>query len=172
MEYELDIRQNNDLEFAILSCLLCDGSTLDDENINKLKESDFLYQKNRIVFRAIMDLHSAEKPVDVLSLTKILRDRKQLEQIGGSYFLTGIMESYVTAGRVTQLAEVLMENTRHNSIMAVVEKFRTGNADISELETIAKAEKSNQFPESDYGNAQMLQDMFPNKIRFNHDNGK
>ena len=65
-----------------------------------------------------------------------------------------------------------MENTMHNSIMAVVEKFRTGNADISELETIAKAEKSNQFPESDYGNAQMLQDMFPNKIRFNHDNGK
>ena len=65
MENELDIKQDNDLEVAILSCLLSDGPALDDENIKKLKESDFLYQKNRVVFRAIMDLNSAEKPVDV-----------------------------------------------------------------------------------------------------------
>ena len=172
MENELDIKQDNDLEVAILSCLLSDGPALDDENIKKLKESDFLYQKNRVVFRAIMDLNSAEKPVDVLSLTKILKDRKQLEQIGGAYFLTGIRDSYVTAGRITQLAEELMENANHNLIMKTVERVRFGNADITELVSIAEAKKVNEFIESDYGNAQMLEKMVPDKIRFNHDNGK
>ena len=172
MENELDIRQDNDLEVAILSCLLSDGPTLDDENINKLKESDFRYQKNRVVFRAIMDLNSAGKPVDVLTLTKILKDRKQLEEIGGVYFLTGIMNSYVTAGRITQLAEELMENARHNLMLKMVERVRFGDADITELLSIAEAKKVKEFIESDYGNAQMLEKMVPDKIRFNHDNGK
>ena len=79
MAYELDIKQDRDLEETILSCLLSNKSSLEDENVKKLSESYFLYQKNQIVFRAIMDLNSAGVPVDVLSLTKILKDRKQLE---------------------------------------------------------------------------------------------
>ena len=81
MAYELDIKQDRDLEEGILSCLLSNKSSLEDENVKKLSESDFLFQYNRVVFQAIVDLNSAGVPVDVLSLTTILKDRKQLEQI-------------------------------------------------------------------------------------------
>ena len=68
-------------EEAALGCMIIDPDAwLDIETI--ISAEDFYSGHNRMVFDAIMQLNRAGDAVDFLTLSELLRDRKQLETIG------------------------------------------------------------------------------------------
>lgn len=79
----------NDLEMekAVIGSLICQPNMV-EVCIEFLKNSDFHDTKNAIIFQSIEQLHSDGVITDLLNTTEHLRKNKNLEKIGGSYYLS------------------------------------------------------------------------------------
>ena len=79
--------QDLETEKALLgSLLLVPDAFYDIGNI--LDRNDFYSEKHRIIFETIHELINKKEPVDLLTVSAKLRERKELEQIGGTDYLS------------------------------------------------------------------------------------
>ncbi len=82
--------QSLEAEESILSAILVDNDTL-LEVLEILSPEDFYRSAHQKIFSAISDLFSKNEPVDLVTLTNILRERGWLEGIGGAAYLANIL---------------------------------------------------------------------------------
>lgn len=74
-------------EISILGTILNTPETLPLIS-TRLKPGSFQHQKHRIIYRAMLELHGKGIPIDLLSLYELLTERGELEEVGGSMYLT------------------------------------------------------------------------------------
>ena len=65
-----------------------------------LNEDDFYRPDNRVIFSAIMDLHSRNEAVDLVTVTEELRRLGKLDAIGGTAAITALSNAVPTAANV------------------------------------------------------------------------
>src|SRR5450432_2868512 len=89
-----------DAEAAVLSATLLDSDAFDAVQ-EILQPLHFYADANRRIYEAILELQSASKPVDIVSVAGYLRDKGRLEQIGGTPYLAQLAdEGYGDTGEV------------------------------------------------------------------------
>jgi len=90
---------------------LLGGILVDKEGLVRVADivgsQDFYVDRNGIIFNAMLDLYEARKPVDLLTLANRLEDVKELEKIGGSAYLTEVVEQVPTAAHVAHYAQIV-----------------------------------------------------------------
>ncbi|MBN2286936.1 MAG: replicative DNA helicase [Tissierellales bacterium] len=100
--------QSPESEKGILGSVL-----IDNESLFKITEKikpDYFYQtKHRIIYRAMLELHESETPIDLITLSDTLRKNNKLESIGGAVYLAEISDSVVSAAPIKSYAEILIE---------------------------------------------------------------
>lgn len=74
-----------------------------------VEEDDFYREVHRIIFRAMMTLHSRNEAVDLVTVGAELRRRAQLENVGGGEYLTALIGQVPTAAHVTRYATIVAE---------------------------------------------------------------
>jgi replicative DNA helicase len=98
--------QNIEAEQSVLGSLM-----LDKEAIIKiadiLEPDDFYRGTHTNIYQAMLDLYEKNEPIDLLSLTNCLRERKQLEEVGGASYLTSLVNSVPTAAHVAHYAKII-----------------------------------------------------------------
>jgi len=165
---DVNIKQDQNLERSILGCLLQDGSLINKESVAMLKPSDFMYENERIVFNSMKELESAKEPIDSTTVINRLKENNKLEKVGGAYYITGLPLEMTSTAYLPMYAEKLISYTKHNVKMRVVEDVRIGKADPSKLESLTGAERGQDYDMSDTGNAQLLEKLHSDNMRFNH----
>jgi len=169
---KINIKTDRELEENILGCLLSDANGLKDESVAKLKPSDFQYESHQIVFNTITELYNSDQPVNTITLTSRLKELDKLEKVGGAYWVDGLIsENMILISYLPAYAEKLIGYTKHNNQIRLTEDVRLGKIDISELLKAAESERQKEYPQSDSGNAEMLHELFQDKIRYDHDSG-
>ncbi len=84
-----------------------------------IDEEDFYHDKHRIIFEAIKELSQNSMPVDILSVSTKLKEKKLLKKIGGRTFLTDIVNGVPSASNAKYYAEIIHKNkTLRNLINA------------------------------------------------------
>ncbi|MFC1756820.1 replicative DNA helicase [Patescibacteria group bacterium] len=78
--------------------------------IDIISPDDFYHDTHKIIYEAVFDLHSNSSPIDVLSVSARLKEKKLLEQIGGRTFLTELVNSVPTASNAKYYAEIIHKN--------------------------------------------------------------
>lgn len=73
-------------EQSVLGAILVRPEVL-DQVADILDPTDFYREAHGHIFRAILDLYARNEPVDYVTVTALLKDRGQLESIGGAVFL-------------------------------------------------------------------------------------
>ena len=73
--------QNIEAEKSVLGSLMLDSKSI-DVIIDILRPDDFYQTKHKIIFEAMVDLYQNKEPIDVLSLSSRLKDKKQLDAAG------------------------------------------------------------------------------------------
>lgn len=58
--------------------------------IEKIYADHFFVPSHRILFEILVEYHDANKPIDLISLTQVLMDRGQLDQVGGATALADV----------------------------------------------------------------------------------
>jgi replicative DNA helicase len=98
--------QNLEAEQAVLGSLL-----IDKDAIIKIADiigpSDFYRDVNATIYEAMQDLYEHHEPIDVVSLSNRLEDKKKLEMIGGMAALTALANVVPTASNVVSYANIV-----------------------------------------------------------------
>lgn len=85
-----------DAEFAVLGSLLIDPDAIYDVAAF-LQPQAFYNRKNRHIYDAVLTLNERQDPVDLLTLAELLRQRGQLEDIGGEPYLIDLLSAVPTS---------------------------------------------------------------------------
>ena len=98
--------QNIEAEQCLLGSLM-----LDKEAIVKVADfltvRDFYKNIHQKIFQTILGLFEKGEPIDLVSATNLLREKNQLEQIGGRSYLTNLINSVPTASNVLNYAKIV-----------------------------------------------------------------
>lgn len=74
-----------------------------------LIEADFYDPNNGLIYGAMMDLFTRNKPIDILTIREHLDDRQNLEKIGGNTYLIELTESIFTSANIYQYAQIVKQ---------------------------------------------------------------
>ncbi len=100
------IPANPEAEEAVLGSLLIDPDAI-IKVASFLEPDDFYREKNGWIYRAILDLHERREPADFVTLVDELERRDQLQQVGGTAYITSLINSVPTAVHVEHYAHIV-----------------------------------------------------------------
>ena len=98
--------QSLEAEESILSAILVDNNTL-LEILDILSPEDFYRSTHQKIFSAILELFSRNDPVDLVTLTNILREQDRLEEIGGAAYLANLVDTVPLAVNAQYYAKIV-----------------------------------------------------------------
>jgi replicative DNA helicase len=78
--------QSRDAERSVLGSMLRDNGVIGDV-LQILRGENFYFDAHQKIFQGIIDLYDRGHPVDLVMLAEVLKDKKQIEDIGGYPYL-------------------------------------------------------------------------------------
>lgn len=128
--------QNIEAEQTVLGSIL-----IDKQAINKVADSlgpdDFYSPANEKIYRAILELHMKNQPIDISTVTNYLKEKKTLKDIGGSGYLAELTNMVTTAAHVDHYAKNVKEKRVLRDLIqtsaAITEDAFDGPEDIENL---------------------------------------
>ena len=113
-EIILNIKRDENLEQSLLGAILLDNAQI-DKIIDKVQLSDFSNPDNRIIFQSTIDVWKSQGNVDVTSLAAHLKEQGKLEDVGGGYAITGLLDECPAPSNAPIYSEKLVEFSIHNN---------------------------------------------------------
>lgn len=107
---------DDDAEVAVLGALLIDkeAALLSTE----LMKPEFFYSDNhKEIFEAMLELHEQRHPIDLVTLTSVLKKRKTYDRVGGASYLTSLAGAVPTAANIDYYAAILKEKYMRRSMI-------------------------------------------------------
>jgi len=100
--------QDIEAEKSLLGSLM-----LDKEAITKvadiLHSEDFYKRNHQYIYQVIEDLFTRGEPIDLISVSSKLKERNQLENMGGTAYLTELINTVPTASHVMSYAKIVQK---------------------------------------------------------------
>ncbi len=100
--------QNLEAEQSILGGILLDNHALNPV-LEVLDFKDFYSEAHRRIFRAIVELSDRNDPVDLITLSNLLKEKKQLDPVGGTAYLASLVDNVPSAANIAFHARIVKE---------------------------------------------------------------
>ncbi|MHC1725100.1 MAG: replicative DNA helicase [Syntrophobacteraceae bacterium] len=100
--------QQLEAEQSLLGGILIDSSGL-PAALEVLRGDEFYKDSHRTIYTAIQDLFERNEPVDLLTVTDLLAERKQLEGVGGVSYIASLTEVMGSSANVAAYAKIIGE---------------------------------------------------------------
>ena len=95
-EQILNVPRSVEAETALIGCILIDENLILEAS-DILVPNDFYDQKNKLIFRTMVNLSKEGKSIDVMTVVASLQTNNLLEQCGGLEYISSIADySYST----------------------------------------------------------------------------
>jgi replicative DNA helicase len=120
---------NIDSERALLGSIMLRPEAI-HEIMDILKPESFYSEKHRIIFKSMNELFNKNEPIDLLTLSSRLTEKNQTEQIGGTAYLTELVNLVPSSANAEHYAEIvqkkyimrqLIEASEHISLLGYEE---------------------------------------------------
>ncbi len=113
------------------------------ELMDIVSADSFYSERHRLIFATMMDLFKKSNPIDLLSVSARLREREQLEQVGGGSYLAELIQSVPSSSNAKYYAEIVQKKYMMRRLIEASEHIgNLGYEESLELEEILdKAEK-------------------------------
>ncbi len=89
-----------------------------DDCAQRITAEAFYEPRNEMIFALLIELWDKQQPVDLVILTQILRDRKQLEAVGGAAYVTSLIDVTPTAANARYYLDIVKEKYTLRRIIA------------------------------------------------------
>jgi replicative DNA helicase len=100
--------QNLEAETSVLGAVLLENEAL-NRVLEILKEDDFYRNAHRRIFSAILHLYEHSDPVDLITLSEVLKTRGELDDVGGVEYLNSLVNGVPTAANISYYAKIIKE---------------------------------------------------------------
>lgn len=122
MEYEklhsLEVEKN------ILGAMIIDNSSCIQVIEEKVREEDFYYTYNKILFGTIKSIFKDKATMDLLLLIEELKDKELLSKVNGVSYVTDVSSSVITTANLTSYIELLKEYSQKRKLIAISNHIR------------------------------------------------
>ena len=98
--------QDIEMEKALLGALMLNQNAM-YEVADLVGVDSFYSAKHRVVFDAMLGLYAKTEPVDVVTVSTKLKERKQLKEIGGAAYLTDLVNAAASPGSARHYAQTV-----------------------------------------------------------------
>lgn len=132
---------SREAEESVLGALLLDKDAVVAVAEFLLAE-DFYDERHKEIYQAILSLYEDRSPVDVLTVTEKLKQKKSIKKIGGVSYLTDIANKVPTAAHVEHYGKIVKDQAVKRSLMQAASKLVEYSLDvgISSADLMDKAE--------------------------------
>src|SRR3954463_8651332 len=100
--------QAKDLEEAVLGAIMLEKAAF-DHVIEILKAECFYVDAHQRIFHAMQSLANKSQPIDILTVVEELRNREELDLIGGPYFVTKLTNSVVSSANIEAHSRIVLQ---------------------------------------------------------------
>ena len=107
-EKERALPQSIEAEQSLLGSLMLAKEAIVSV-VDFLEPRDFHKPIHETIYKAIIDIFGKGEPIDILSVSTILKEKGQLEEIGGVAYLTELINSIPTASNVLNYAKIVQK---------------------------------------------------------------
>jgi len=104
--------QNIEAEQSVLGALMLDKEAI-IRVADILKPEDFYRGIHTDIFQVMLELYDKNEPIDLLSLTNRLEEKKKIEEIGGASYLTSLVNAVPSAAHIIHYAKII----KHKKIL-------------------------------------------------------
>lgn len=109
---------NSEAEESVLGSLLIDKEAV--TTVADFLAPEHFYSENHgRIFEAVVALYQKREPIDLLTLTNELKRMKKLTQIGGSAYLTRLVEGVPTSAHVEHYARMIKDSYVKRELIGV-----------------------------------------------------
>ena len=135
--------QNTEAEQSLLGCLMLDKDAI-VKVVDFIKAEDFYKGIHQDIYQAMFELYERSDPIDILSVSGRLKEKNRLEEIGGSAYLTSLINTIPTATHVSNYAKIVRHKKILRDLISASEEIGLSAFDESEEVDILldKAEKT------------------------------
>ena len=127
---------SEEAELAVLGSMLSSKEAV-SKSIQWLN-SDFFYKDSHSkIFSVMVNLFEKGEPVDTVAVIELLKQNKELEKVGGTYFITGLVDVVPTAAHVEQYSKIVMEKALLRNLITlshnIAKKAYDASKEVSEI---------------------------------------
>ncbi len=116
--------QNLEAESSLLGALLIDKEAI-IKVADMITPRDFYSNKHGMIYETILDLLEKHEPIDIVSMSNRLAEKKQLETIGGKAYLAELTSIVPNASHVKAYANIIRKKS-------ILRQLEAAAAEISE----------------------------------------
>ncbi len=99
-----------DVEQSVLGAMLLEREAI-PQVIEILPPDSFYSDRHKKIYSAVLGLFERSNPVDLVTLTEELKRRKELDKVGGAYYLTDLTTRVATSANVEYHARIIAEKS-------------------------------------------------------------
>ena len=100
--------QDLNAEQSVVGCMLLDKNAI-IRVVEMLRPDSFYRDAHRYIFEAILNLFDKNEPVDIVTVTAELRKTDRLDSVGGSVYISDLLNCVPTAANVEYYAKIVAE---------------------------------------------------------------
>ncbi len=100
--------QNIESEKAFLGSLMLRPEVM-HECVDVVHPESFYAEKHNVIYRVILDLYAKKEPLDLLSLSSRLKEKGQLDVVGGRTYLTKLLDVVPSSSNAKYYANVVQK---------------------------------------------------------------
>jgi replicative DNA helicase len=134
--------QDLDAEKALLGSIMLSPESVHD--ISEIISKDSFYsEKHRLLYENMLELSNRREPIDLVSVTHKLKEKKIFDSIGGTTYLSELLNSVPSSANIAYYAQIIRKKQiLRNLISASNEISELGYSEQEELaDTLEQAEK-------------------------------
>ncbi len=146
--YQEEVRvppQNIEAEISVLGALMIDNNAI-TKIADILRPENFYKGKHEKIYNAILELYQEQQPIDILSVSSKLKEKKVLKEIGGRSYLTDLVNSVATASNILSHAKLVQKKALLRKLIgAASEVVNLGYEEDRPLDEILDSAESKIF---------------------------
>ncbi|NRQ56067.1 replicative DNA helicase [Brevibacillus sp. HD1.4A] len=108
--------QSLEAEQSVLGAIFLSKQAMETAS-EQLTAEDFYPTNHQRIFSVMLELYDADKPIDLVTVTAELQDKKLLEEVGGIAYLTNLASSVPTAANVGYYADIVAEKAYRRRVI-------------------------------------------------------
>lgn len=113
---------NNEAEQSVLGSIFLDNRVLTDM-VDQLEADDFYQMRHKILYAAILELNKDNRPIDITTITTILKNKNQFLEVGGLEYLLEISEAVPTTANIASYVEIVKEKSIARKLIDTANKI-------------------------------------------------
>jgi replicative DNA helicase len=110
--------QNLEAEMSVLGGVLLENEAL-NRALEQLRPEDFYRAAHSKIFTALITLSDRSEPADLVTLTAMLKEQGTLEEVGGSAYLSTLVDFVPTAANIGYYCKLVKEKSISRELIKV-----------------------------------------------------